>query len=299
MDIETWQRAQLLLEGENSVARRGRTPIGLLLPQAHASLRALRRDDAAAPTARAHDDRCARRHRLTVNACAMPDLPGELIDAAVIDHFQKVGLSIEDTCRDFALVHDRQLREARLLREQSERAAQQAIERIERIKRDYKDGKLTVAEWHEFRDELEPERDAALAEATQHAERERELASSRAVEDAEAEVLQRLAEIRAAIAHDVASQESLQSIRAVPALLTLFSGFTVHRTADGDGEGLPALIHADLMLPGYGLIVEPHVRPEAIAARAELGNAVELHRVPLALAGNIESAIPRRSSSVG
>jgi len=189
----------------------------------------------------------------------------------------------------YALAHDRRIREARLLREQSERAAQQAVERLARIRRDYVNGKLSPDDWQEFRDELEPERDAARAEASRHAAQEAELESSTAIEDAETEVLQRLAETRASIAGDVASQTSLQSIRA--ALLTLFSGFTVHCTALGDTERLPLLIHADLMLPGYGgLIVEPHVRPEAIAERAPVGNAVELHRVPLALAGNIESA---------
>lgn len=75
------------------------------------------------------------------------------------------------------------------------------------------------------------------------------------------------------------------------ALLTLFSAFTVHSMALADPERLPTLLHSDLMLPGYGgLIVQPHVPPEAIAARAERGSAVELHRIPLAVGRNIESA---------
>jgi hypothetical protein len=110
-----------------------------------------------------------------------------------------------------------------------------------------------------------------------------------AMTSASTAVLEYLTEIRAAIAHEVAEQTSLQSIRV--ALLTRFSGFTVHSTELGDAERLPSLLHHDLMLPGHGgLIVEPHVRPEAIAARAEQGRAVELHRIPLVLGRAIESA---------
>jgi site-specific DNA recombinase len=289
VDIETWQRAQLLAEGDNSSARRGREPIGLLFRK-----RMLRCGLCGEPMVPRRERKravylCIRRHRLGVEGCPMPKVPGELLDAGVLNHFQNVGLSLEDTCRDFALAHDRQLAEARLMREQSERAEQHAVESLTRIKRDYREGKIRSEDWEEFRAELEPERDAARAEATRHRAHEQELTERTPLADAETAVLEYLAEIRTSIAQNVASQTSLQGVHA--ALLTLFSGFTVHCTAHADPERLPTLLHRDLMLPGYGgLIVEPHVRPEAIATRAERGSAVELHRIPLAVGRNIESA---------
>jgi hypothetical protein len=76
---------------------------------------------------------------------------------------------------------------------------------------------------------LEPERDAAHAEATRHRAHEQALSERAPLEDAEAAVLEHLAEIRAAIAHDVAGQTSLQGLRA--ALRALFRGLSPQHRA--------------------------------------------------------------------
>jgi hypothetical protein len=109
------------------------------------------------------------------------------------------------------------------------------------------------------------------------------------------EVLEHLASIRAAIAAEVGSQESLQGLSA--ALRALFEGFTLHSVELGS-ERLPAaIVGGELTPPGY--LIEPHVRVEAVAGRAVLHlsdvsprlpdvEITDLHRVPLALGRNKE-----------
>jgi hypothetical protein len=298
VSVEVWRRSQKLMEGEGSAARRGRRPVGLVFRKG--MLRCGLCGDAMVPRSdrRGPTYMCMTRNRQTKAGCQMPIVDGKVIDAAVLSHFQTVGLSLEDTCRDVVAAHDRQLAEARVLLAQAERAEQQAVERLERVKRDYQDGRLDPDDWREQRCDLEGERKAAAAEAIRHRQRESELAGQDALADAEQHVLEHLATIREAIAGDVSSQSTLEGLRA--ALLALFEGFTLHSVRLAVGDLPAALFVRGEVTPDYEYLIEPHVRVDAIARRVPIdtdgpvtiadGQPVELHRVPLALGRNKEPA---------
>jgi hypothetical protein len=113
------------------------------------------------------------------------------------------------------------------LHEQAQREARLADERLTRVRRDYADGRLGAADWLEFREELGAERDAARAELDRLAEQEREVESWGELRDAEAETLQRISDIRAAIAGEVKDADGLDAVRA--ALSRLFERFIIRR----------------------------------------------------------------------
>ena len=98
---------------------------------------------------------------------------------------------------------DRKLIEARALLASAEAEAKDAKARLAKINRDYSHSDLSIAEWRGFCDELEPEEVAARAEVERLREQVKAAESGAAVGAAEAQVIEQLAELRAAIAGDV------------------------------------------------------------------------------------------------
>jgi hypothetical protein len=99
-------------------------------------------------------------------------------------------------------------------------------------------GELTAAEWRDFQVELEPEAVAATAEAERLREQVAAAESGAAVDDGEAEVIQQLAQLRAAVAGDVTAAEGVEAVRAV--LRRLFERFVFH-------PEIPAEAHVELI----------------------------------------------------
>ena len=98
--------------------------------------------------------------------------------------------------------------------------------------------------------------------------------SSAAGSEAEAEVIEQLAELRAAIAGDVNAAEGIEAVRAV--LQRLFEGFLFH-------PEVPQEAHVELIAERYW--IEPVVNEQAIAGYDEKMRPV-LTREPLSQAGN-------------
>jgi hypothetical protein len=117
------------------------------------------------------------------------------------------------------------LDETNALLAQAERAATQATARIERVKRDYQDGKLDAEDWREQRDSLTAEQAAAEAEV----KRLRKASKRRPP-------IQPLAQLRKAIAAEVAGAPDVDAVRA--ALRATYESFALHR-------GLPDGITAE------------------------------------------------------
>lgn len=154
------------------------------------------------------------------------------------------------------------------------REAQSAAARLTKVKRDYTHGELTATEWRELRAELEPEAVAAEAEAERLRAQLTGAESSAMLGDAETELVEQLAQLRAAVAGQVSAGEDIDAVRAV--LMRLFDHFVFH-------PELPANAHVDLI--GNRYWIEPVMSERAIAGYSEKMKPV-LVREPLGQAGN-------------
>jgi site-specific DNA recombinase len=223
--------------------------------------------------------------------CTQPTVRREQIDGAVLAYFERVGLDVDATRRQFAERIGRVLGETNAMLVAAEREAGLASDRLARVKRDYLDGSLSAAEWRELRSELEAEAAAASSSVERLRARADEVEAEGAEIDAAEELLGHLAELRAAVAGRVREGGSVEGVRA--ALLRLFDGFSVHALTAVPGE-LPALpsgwirsrlhFHPDLTVPGRGgLVIEPHPRAAAILDDDQEAAFPQLRRVPLDL----------------
>jgi site-specific DNA recombinase len=182
--------------------------------------------------------------RLSRRECDQPALDRGQVDSAVLAYFMDVGVDIAATREHFEQreQRERDATEAMLALAQQEHA--HAEERLARVKRDYTDGDITAAEWRELKGDLAAEREAAGIEVERLTARLAEICSQVAVDDAEQQTLQYLAELRKAVAGDVRTAEGITAARA--ALTRLFEKFVL--TDDG--------------------MLEPVLRPEAVLRTA-------------------------------
>lgn len=196
------------------------------------------------------------------------------IDSGVLAHFERTALDLEATREQVVAAMDRKAAEAKSLLASAEREAQAATARLKKVKRDYTHGELTAAEWKELRVELEPETAAAEAEVKRLREQLVSAESGVALGDAESELIEQLAQLRAAVAGEVSAGEDVDAVRAV--LMRLFDHFLFH-------PELPANANVDLIGSRYW--IEPVLGERAIAGYDEKMKPV-LAREPLGQAGN-------------
>jgi site-specific DNA recombinase len=190
--------------------------------------------------------------------CQQHDIERELIDGAVLDYFESVGLDLDATREQIEQANACSVDEARALRDQAEGDAQRLDAETVRIRRDYRDGKLDADDWRGFRDELDAERRALASHIEMLRRREAEAEQVAAAVDAEAETLLRLAELRAAVAGRIESAENIGTIRG--ALTTIFESFELKRWSDDDA---PEVAHLELCFPDDYVLV-PRLRADAV-----------------------------------
>ncbi len=89
--------------------------------------------------------------------------------------------------------------------------------------------------------------------------------------------MERIAELRSAVAGEVTSAESIAATQV--ALRRVFDGFTLHRT---DAPEAPGRVNAELMV-GASYVLEPQVAEEARLGTLPAGTPV-VTRSPLSLA---------------
>jgi hypothetical protein len=116
-----------------------------------------------------------------------------------------------------------------------------------------------------------------MAEAERLRASEAETKEGATLLDAEREALERLTEIRRAIAGEVKDAAGTEAVRA--ALSRLFDGFVLHRSK-------PQRVNVELADEGWW--IEPLVKPRAVAGYAESMRPV-LRREPLYRAENNQS----------
>lgn len=172
-----------------------------------------------------------------VTACDQEPVPRAKVDTAVFVFFQNAHMSVDAMRERVEATVAAKLDETRALRQQAETEAHRAAERLTRVKRDYQDGKLDADDWREQRGQLTEEADGAIAQAQRLAKQEADIAESiRAV--TEDEVVQQLADLRAAIAGHLTRSEDVAQVRA--ALRRLEPTWTLIVDVDGGGLYLRA-----------------------------------------------------------
>lgn len=278
--VETWHQAQRLLAAKARTHGRGRGVAGLHLFR-KGFLRCGHCGGPMVPrTSRERSGRvyeayiCENRERHK-DDCPMPPAKRADIDGRVFAYFSQVGLDLEATRERIEAACDRKLAEARSLLAAAESEAQSAAARLGKVRRDYTHGELEAPDWRELRAELEPELEAAEAEAERLRGRLSEAEEQAAVNDIEAAVVERIARIRSAVAGEVKDADGAAAVRAT--LMRLFDGFTLR-------EGIPAgtdPVNVELIGERW---LEPHISPEAIAGMD--GDTPVLTREPLESAKN-------------
>jgi site-specific DNA recombinase len=168
---------------------------------------------------------CRGRSQFGKDHCSQGPVSRELIDGMVVKHFHEMLHDLDATVARVGEAAREALDETNALLAQAERAATQATARIERVKRDYQDGKLDAEDWREQRDSLTAEQAAAEAEV----KRLRKASKRRPP-------IQPLAQLRKAIAAEVAGAPDVDAVRA--ALRATYESFALHR-------GLPDGITAE------------------------------------------------------
>ncbi len=193
--------------------------------------------------------------------CSMTPVKREVVDTAVFNYFESVALDVEATKAQLTEAHDRKLSEIQALSEQARAEQQRAQARLAKVRRDYTDDRITAEDWASFRDELTADLKAANAEVDRLGKQASESEELAGWLGAERETLQKLAQLRAAVAGEISSQDDLDTVRA--ALTQLFEHFVIKKVEPG------TRVHAELAWVGE-YILEPVIREEVIEGHTPL-----------------------------
>ena len=268
--LDQWQRIRALREQRRKGSGKGR---GRPTAGSHLFTRGFLRcscGDAMAPrTQRNRTPGSVReiyfclRHWQHPDRCAQQPVDRATIDLAVYHYFQQVGLDLDSTRQALHTENHRKQAEVDALLDQARREVQRTEESLTRVRRDYTDGHLTASDWQDLRDQLATERDAAIAQVQQLTSRRDTLTEGKAAIDTETVLVQRLTEIRAAIAGQIRGAKDLDAVRA--ALRRTFQGFLLVNRPTGP-------VPADLAwLDESNLMIQPIVSQDTIATLTDHG----------------------------
>jgi DNA invertase Pin-like site-specific DNA recombinase len=259
-DAGLWDRVAAMLRAGNRErgARGGRPPRGNHLFR-HGFLRCGRCGGPMIPRSERSGRDTYRCHTRVQDksACEQRPVPRWRIDTTVLEYFEHVGLSLDETRRQAAAALDYRVRQTRAQREGAERQLRQAESAFERIRGQFKAGELDPEDWRSFRDELTEETAASRAERDRLAAQEATLSGDDGRLDDH--LLEWLNDIRCAIVGLVRDHDAVDTVRV--ALGQLFEEFTLYTDTDGSQY------------------VDPMVRRDAIDRIVD--GRVELRRVPL------------------
>jgi DNA invertase Pin-like site-specific DNA recombinase len=207
--------------------------------------------------------------------CALTSLKREPIDTAVYEFFRRVAFDVEQTRAQMGAAVENKIAGVSGLLASAQQQAATARERLERVKGDYLAGELLAPEWRELREELEPAAQATESECERLASQLAEVEAGTDLEGVETDLIEKLAQIRAALAGRVKDAAGVDAVRA--ALMGIFDRFVLH-------QGVPAG-RANLDLVGEGYWIEPVISDHAVEGLDEKLRPV-LARRPLEQAAN-------------
>lgn len=262
IDREAWEKAQALREAKARMCQRGRLPLGKhLFRRGFLKCGICGASMGPLTTRIGHDKRYERYYCYTrlknASACTMPSLSRARVDEAVYAYFDGLVLDVEATREQMTGAVERKLAETRELVQAAESEVQEARARLARVRHDYASGELKASEWRELRTELGPEAQAAEAKAERLRQQLSDAEEETALSQVTTEVLEQLAEVRAAVAGEVADAEGAAAARAV--LMRLFEAFVLRcdLPAAGEERGITKVGHwlepklSKLTLAGY------------------------------------------------
>jgi site-specific DNA recombinase len=229
---------------------------------------------------------CDNRWKREPGFCNMKTVRRAVVDNAVFNYFERVGLDLEATRKQLGDEHGRKADEARELLTDAGRRERAAEDALKRVRRAFQEGKIEADDWADQRPELSEDFETAKAETTQRRQALGEIEQDDLLADAEQETLERLADIRRAIAGEIEDAEGVEAVRA--ALTRLFERFTLH-PRDGASYGpqrrgeasegpdrAPVLDAADLsielwirdsVLEGYEGLFQPVLAREGLSVQ--------------------------------
>ena len=265
VDVDLWRKVQVLLDARAEASKgRGRPTVGRHLFR-KGMLRCGMCGGSMVPrTTRPGKSRPGRSISETYNcynrlrdtsSCSMTPVKRAEIDTAVYSYFEQVSLDVDATREQLSEARDQKLSEVRVLLEQGEAEKRRAEERLARVRRDYADGAITAEDWGDFREELTAELEGATAEVERLLDQRVDVEAWGDLQDAEHDTLERLADLRRAMAGEISDAEGVAAIRG--ALARLFEHFTIRKVGAG------VRVHAELAWMG-DYILEPEVREQAI-----------------------------------
>jgi len=196
-------------------------------------------------------------HHVDPSSCPVTKIRRDAVDPQVYRYFERVAVDVEATRAEMQEALDSRLSEVRALRDQASQETQRAQERLGRVKRDYMDGTISADDWNDFRTELTGELKAAEAQVARFDDQLAQIEAGGATRDLEAEVVEKLAAIRAAVAGEVKDADGVDAARS--ALQRLFEGFTLRHPEAG------MRVPAELAWTGSDdYVLEPRLREGVI-----------------------------------
>lgn len=218
--------------------------------------------------------------------CDQPAVQRALVDAPVLSYFQRVGVDIDAMVAERAGELDRRRAELDERIANARREAMRGQEEIDRLEGYLRGGRISPERFEEVVAPALMRRDAALAaldDIRGHAEA---LQSEPMLVDAERETLLALAELRAAVAGEIASSESVRGAQA--ALRRVFSHFVLHdwrssnRAVEIPNRAVGAA-ESHLMLepvPHPGMVIGEEIVFAGVALKRELYRRVPV-KIPI------------------
>jgi hypothetical protein len=213
LDREVWDAAEAIRQSK--IRRKaGRHPRGAHL-MVKGLLRCGRCGSAMLP--RSGPDRYICRGRLEhgPDHCSRLSVPREAMDNALLAELTSRYLDLDAMRQRLIERHGSDLTVAEHALADAEHELTQADERLARIERDYIDGRLTVEQWARFEATLTGEREAAAAALSQARERVEMLRAGGSLGDAEAAILERLMDLKLAVADGIGSAPDLDAARTL------------------------------------------------------------------------------------
>jgi site-specific DNA recombinase len=262
IDPELWHAVQRTFskagEHRGRPSHRFLLASGLLRCGACGSAMRVRTEHEFNPDRKTYDHYSCSGRRSGATRCKQPAVKREFIDRAVLDYFTKVALNVDGTVAQIAGERNRRLAEVDAKLAQARKVAAGAERQVERVDAMMRDEGLTLDEWRRLVAVPQREGEAAqLAIADLTAERE-QVESIDDVLDATSEFMERIAALRAAVAGEITSAESVRAMQV--ALRRVFDGFILHRA---DSPSAPRRVDSDLTLPLDRYVLDPQVAADA------------------------------------
>ena len=174
--------------------------------------------------------------------CEQVGVRRDPIDSAVFEYFRTIALDVEGTIAQLAGERDRRLADVESRLAQARTVQRDAMRQQERLDALLREG-LTLDEWRRLSEVPEREGSAAAAALHDLANERDVILETGDVIDATNEFTERIAALRAAVAGEIISAESIAATQA--AIRQIFHGFVLHRV---DSPHAPRRINAELAI---------------------------------------------------